>query len=200
MTLYLATNNAHKADEIAGALHLLGSSLQVLPATALGGMPAVDETELTLVGNARLKARALWERTLPRVCVCADDTGLEVDALGGAPGVHTARYAGPDADHAANNAKLLRELDGLPPARRTARFVCCLLVIDATGCEHVFEGRLEGWIATDYSGGGGFGYDPVFISREHGITLAAMGAAEKNRISHRALAVRQLAEAAPRLQ
>ncbi len=194
MRLHLATNNAHKAAEIANALRLLGSNAQVLNGAALGGMPEVEETEDSLPGNARLKARALWERSQPRAWVFADDTGLHVDALGGAPGVHTARYAGPEANAKANIAKLLRELEGVPPERRGARFVCCLLLLDPEGNERIFEGVLHGAVAEQPSGAGGFGYDPIFIPRGYEVPMAELDADEKDRISHRAQAVRQLAQ------
>lgn len=189
--IYLATNNAHKVGEIVSSLSLLGSELRVQSAKAVGGMPEVDETGSTLVENARLKAEALHKQCNAE-WVCADDTGLFVEALGGAPGVHTARYAGPSGDAAANNAKLLNALDGLPAEKRRAEFRCCLLLIAPDGSEQVFEGVFKGRIAETKSGTNGFGYDPVFIPEGYSKCVAELDEDIKNRISHRALAVGKL--------
>jgi XTP/dITP diphosphohydrolase len=190
--IYLATNNAHKVGEIMRAVTLLGSPLRFENAASLGGMPEVDETGLTLVENARLKAVALRERAGCKAWVCADDTGLFVDALGGAPGVHTARYAGPEAKTVDNIAKLLGALKGLPPEKRGAEFRCCLLLLEPSGRERVFAGVFKGRIAETESGVNGFGYDPVFIPDGYDVPVAELGEDTKNRISHRALAVQAL--------
>ncbi len=152
----------------------------------------VVEDADTLEGNARLKARAVGDHTgRPAV---ADDTGLEVDALDGAPGVHSARYAGPDGDSAANLAKLLAALDGVDDAARTARFRTVALVAWPDGSETVATGVVEGHIARVPAGDGGFGYDPVFVPVDGGgLSFAEMSDAAKNAISHRGRAFRALA-------
>lgn len=151
--------------------------------------PDVVEDAPTLEGNARLKARAVAEST--GLVAIADDTGLEVDALGGAPGVHTARFAGPDATYESNVSALLAVLE---KARdRSARFRTVVIAMLADGSEVVVEGVLEGEIAHQPRGSGGFGYDPVFALGSR--TLAEMPPDEKNQISHRARAIRALAEA-----
>lgn len=189
---YLASNNPHKAVEIEEALALAGCAARVRPASEVGGMPEVDETEDTLLGNAQLKARALSAKA-PGSWVLADDTGLMVDALGGRPGVRTARYAGPGASHADNNAKLMNALHGLSAEKRSARFECCFFLTNGQ-TEHVFTGVMEGRIAEVSAGGGGFGYDPIFIPAKYECTVAELPADTKNRISHRARAVQQLAQ------
>lgn len=192
--LHLATNNAHKAVEIARSLALAGSALRVESAGTLGGMPEVEETGATLRENAALKARALHAKA-PDTWVLADDTGLFVDALGGAPGVHTARYAGPLGLAADNIKKLLAALSGIPPERRGAQFVCLLHLLGPGGEERTFEGIFRGRIAEQPAGCGGFGYDPVFIPEGQTLTVAELPEELKNRISHRAKAVKALAEA-----
>jgi XTP/dITP diphosphohydrolase len=149
------------------------------------------EDGLTLLDNAWIKARSVHERTgLPAL---ADDTGLEVDALNGAPGVYSSRFAGETATYADNNAKLLKLLEGIPPDRRTARFRCVAAFVDEN-VEAWTEGACEGVILNSLRGGSGFGYDPLFYVTELGKTLAECGMAEKNRISHRGRAFRRMAE------
>jgi XTP/dITP diphosphohydrolase len=188
LSFILATANAHKAQEIN---EIVGEELTLLPRPP--EVPDVDETGETLLDNARLKAQALVAATgLPAV---ADDTGLEVDALDGAPGVRTARYAGEDADAAANVAKLLHALSGKegPDARR-ARFRTVAVAAWPDGREKVAEGTVEGWIAPSQRGERGWGYDPVFIPDEGpGVTFAEMSAAGKHALSHRGRAFRDLA-------
>ena len=151
--------------------------------------PDVDETGATLEANALLKARAAVEATgLPAI---ADDTGLEVDALNGGPGVHTARFAGPDASYADNISLLLAELENVED--RSARFRTVVALVFPDGVDVVAEGAVEGLITKSSRGSGGFGYDPVF--EIGGVTLAEMSTAEKGRLSHRARAVRALARA-----
>jgi XTP/dITP diphosphohydrolase len=185
--LVLATANLHKAAEIAP---LLPAGVGVVPRPA--GLPDVDETADTLEGNARLKAVAVCEATgEPAV---ADDTGLEVDALGGRPGVWAARYAGPGATYADNVAKLLAELDGVTDRR--ARFRTVALVRFPDGGEVVAEGAVTGTIAGRARGEAGFGYDPVFVPDEgDGRTFAEMTPDEKQAVSHRGRAFRALGEA-----
>ena len=153
---------------------------------------APAETGATLEENALLKARAaLAFAGLPAI---ADDTGLEVDALDGAPGVHAARYSGPGATYASNVAKLLRELHGVPPVNRTARFTTVCVAVWPDGRELHAEGSLEGVITEEPRGEQGFGYDPVFQPAGESRTYAELSDAEKNAISHRARAVRALGE------
>ena len=187
----LATANSDKAAEITRILRDAGAPLELLPRPA--DVPDVDETGATLEANARLKAVGLAAATgLPAI---ADDTGLEVDALGGAPGVYSARFAGPDATYADNCTLLLARLDGVPPERRTARFATVALAHWPDGREAAALGTVEGTIAESARGDGGFGYDPVFVPLEgDGRTFAEMTAAEKHAISHRGRAFRTLAD------
>ncbi len=188
MKFVLATFNRDKARELEALLALPG--VEIVPLADWPGAAAPEEDGTTLLENARIKARAALARTgLPSI---ADDTGLEVDALGGAPGVHAARYAGPGASYADNVAKLLRELAARPGAPRTARFRTACVALFPDGRERVADGVLEGEIVDAPRGSGGFGYDPVFVLPD-GRTLAEIPASEKNSISHRAVAVRTLA-------
>jgi len=188
MRLVLATANPDKAREIADALG--GFDLVPRPAD----VPDVDETAETLEGNARLKAEALCAATgEPAV---ADDTGLEVDALDGSPGVYSSRFAGPAATYADNVAKLLAELDGVPADQRRARFRTVALARFPDGREVLAEGTVDGRIAAEPRGHEGFGYDPVFVPDDgDGRTFAEMTLSEKQAISHRGRAFRALAEA-----
>lgn len=189
MKLVFATNNAHKLSEIR---HILGDTLEVVSLADIGCHDDIPETADTLEGNALLKARYVHERyALP--CF-ADDTGLEVEALGGGPGVHTARYAYPDRhDPEANTRKLLAEL--ADKDNRRARFRTAIAYIDEASTEHLFEGIVNGSIAEAERGTEGFGYDPVFCPEEGGgKTFAELGVDVKNRISHRARAVAQFAK------
>jgi XTP/dITP diphosphohydrolase len=189
--LVLATANPDKAGEIRTTLLDAGLDVELVPRPA--DVPEVDETGTTLEDNARLKAVALCEATgLPAV---ADDTGLAVDALGGAPGVFSARYAGEDATYADNVEKLLRELAGVAPPARTARFTTVALARFPDGREVAAIGDVEGVIAPVARGGNGFGYDPVFVPSEgDGRTFAEMTGDEKQRVSHRGRAFRTLAD------
>ena len=185
--LVLATANPDKVREIAG---ILGPTVTLLARPE--EVPEVDETGMTLLDNARLKARALVETT--GIASVADDTGLEVDALGGAPGVRSSRYAGESVTYADNVAKLLAALDGVI-GTRSARFRTVAIVAWPDGRETVAEGVVEGAISSEARGGGGFGYDPVFVPAEAGgRTFAEMSIEEKNRISHRGRAFRLLGE------
>ncbi len=194
MNFYLATSNDHKITEFRRLLADRGlTGISVRGAAELGGMPPVAETASGFAGNARLKARALRERAGRRGWVLADDSGLEVDALAGAPGVRSARYAGENASDPENNARLLRELEGVSPECRTARFRCCLVLISPDAEEFVFEGSCEGRIAEEASGTAGFGYDPLFVPEGRNATFAALRREEKDRLSHRARAWEKLA-------
>jgi XTP/dITP diphosphohydrolase len=189
--LVVATANPDKAAEIGAVLLDAGLAVELVPRPA--GVPEVDEDGATLEDNARLKAVALCAATgLPAV---ADDTGLAVDALGGAPGVYSARYAGEDATYADNVAKLLRELRDVPAPERTARFTTVALARWPDGREVAAIGDVEGTIGGEARGDGGFGYDPLFVPVEgDGRTFAEMTAAEKHRVSHRGRAFRTLAD------
>ena len=189
MKIVLASANPDKAKEILEIVGPLGIELDPRPSW----VPDVEETADTLEGNARLKAVAI--ATAARAPALADDTGLEVDFLGRAPGVHTARYAGADATYADNVALLLESLKGIPPAQRTARFITVAMVCWPDGREVVAEGFVRGHIALEPIGGRGFGYDPVFIPDEgDGRTFAEMSDGEKHELSHRGRALRALAE------
>ena len=183
MRLVLATRNPGKVAELRARLAGLGVDL--VSAADVDGAPEVDEDRDTLRGNAEKKARALHAHT--RRPALADDTGLEVDALGGAPGVHSARFAGPDADDAANRAHLLRRMKDAD--HRTARFRTVLAFTDGADT-HFFDGVCEGTLTHDERGDGGFGYDSLFVPADgDGRTFAQMSAAEKNALSHRGRAL-----------
>ena len=186
MNIWVSTRNAHKAEEISMIL----APNRVRTLLDLPDFPEVDENGASYRENAELKARALFEKV--REPVFADDSGLEVDALGGRPGIHSARFSGPDTNHQRNIDKLLADLHGVPEARRTARFRCVIVYIDAAGLAHEFVGVLEGSIGSEMRGKGGFGYDPVFMLPEKGCSVAELPAAEKNSLSHRARALAQL--------
>ncbi|MBU6481816.1 MAG: XTP/dITP diphosphatase [Nitrospirae bacterium] len=185
--LVLATRNRHKGEELAALLGDLGIKIRTLD--EFPDAPEVIEDGNTCEANAVKKARAIAEFTgLPTV---ADDTGLEVDALGGRPGVHAARYAGENATYEDNCRKLLRELMGVPRERRTARFLTVAAIALPSDGIRVAQGMLNGVIAEEASGTLGFGYDPVFLIPELGKTLAQLSADQKNTISHRAKAFTQ---------
>lgn len=189
-TIVIATNNTHKAQEISEALPFPGWEFKTLRQMGVESDP-VEDAE-TFLGNARIKARAAREACGGRAVV-ADDSGLEVDALGGAPGVHSARYAGEPCDDARNNAKLLSELSDVPDDERTARFVCTLVFIDEDGSETTVRGTIEGRIGHVERGGHGFGYDPLFYPDQlDGLSLAEVPGEDKNAISHRGNALRAL--------
>lgn len=188
MKLVLASANPDKAREIAALLS--GSGFDIVPRPE--GVPEVEETGTTLEDNARLKAVALVEAT--GEAAVADDTGLEVEALDGAPGVYSARFSGEGATYADNVAKLLRELDGVPEERRRARFRTVALARFPDGREVLAEGVVDGVITAAPRGEGGFGYDPVFRPVEgDGRTYAELSLEEKNALSHRGRAFRALA-------
>ncbi len=192
MELVVASANPDKVAEIAAVLSELGIAVLPRPASVADVVEDAD----TLEGNARLKAVAIATATgMPAV---ADDTGLEVDALAGAPGVHSARFAGQHATYADNVTKLLADLEAagaLEPDRRRARFRTCALVAYPDGDDVVAFGTVEGWIAASAAGDEGFGYDPVFVPDDaDGRTFAEMTSVEKQAISHRGRALRNLAE------
>ncbi len=192
MEIIFATGNAHKAVE---AQKVLGDSFTLIMPKELGLTEEIPENGDTLQANAIEKAEYLWKK-FGKNCF-ADDTGLEVDALGGAPGVYSARYAGPDKGSEANMTKLLAELERVEAetgnANRAARFrTVVALILD--GELHLFNGVLEGKIARTRSGSEGFGYDPIFTPAGYDRTLAEITLEEKNAISHRGKAMRALAK------
>jgi XTP/dITP diphosphohydrolase len=216
LPLVLATGNADKARELS---ELLSGALDAILVTfvvtvgeqtvgfvverpehfaatidglaPLEAAPDVEETGTTLEENARIKARGVGEAL--ELFAVADDTGLEIDALNGAPGVYAARYAGEHVTYADNVAKVLRELDGVPAAERTARFATVVVARRPDGAEIVVRGDVEGTIVTEPRGAGGFGYDSVFQPTEgDGRTFAEMSADEKHALSHRGRALRAL--------
>jgi len=188
--ILLATRNPDKVRELTALLGDLGIRIRTL--AEFPTAPEVEEDGMTCESNAIKKATEIARATgLPAV---ADDTGLEVDALGGRPGVFAARYAGESATYEDNCRKLLKELEGVPPARRTARFVTVAALAMPGGQSRLATGTLVGIIAEECTGSQGFGYDPLFFVPELGHTLAELTAEEKNRISHRAKAFRSMAD------
>ncbi|MDH4088378.1 MAG: XTP/dITP diphosphatase [Nitrospira sp.] len=188
--ILLATRNSDKVRELAALLGDLGIRIRTL--ADFPTAPEVEEDGGTCEANARKKAREIAAVT--GLLSVADDTGLEVDALGGRPGVFAARYAGEGATYEDNCRKLIKELDGVPQARRTARFVTVAALAMPGGETRVATGTLVGVITAACAGSQGFGYDPVFFVPELGRTLAQLTAEEKNRISHRAKAFRAMAD------
>lgn len=188
--ILLATRNLDKVRELTALLGGLGIRIRTL--ADFPTAPGVEEDGATCEANALKKAREVASATgLPSV---ADDTGLEVDALDGRPGVFAARYAGEGATYDDNCRKLLEELAGVPPARRTARFLTVAALVMPDGHSRVATGTLDGVITEACAGSQGFGYDPVFFVPELGRTLAELTTEEKNRISHRAKAFQSMAE------
>ncbi len=192
--LLIATNNSGKLREIRRLLGDVPLTIIGPDALAAGGrsLPAVTEAGETYAENALLKARSAARAT--GLAALADDSGLEVDALDGAPGVHSARFAGPAASDADNNRLLLARLYGVPPARRAARFVCTAALVLPDGREIVTTGSVEGRIVDAPRGEGGFGYDPLFFYEPFGCTFGEVSAEAKNGVSHRARAVAAMAE------
>lgn len=187
MKIVFATNNKHKLEEIKD---ILGKDFEIVSLAEIGCHEDIPETGLTLEENARQKSTYIVEH-YNHDCF-ADDTGLEVDSLNGEPGVHSARYAeGTDHDSEANMRKLLSKMANIKD--RTARFRTVISLI-INGVEHQFEGRVEGRIATEKHGKEGFGYDPIFIPEGYDKSFAELGEEVKNQISHRARAVKKLAE------
>lgn len=186
MKIIFATNNAHKLSEVQA---VLGDSFELVTPRMCGVEEDIPETAATLEGNASQKSHYLYEKT--GLDCFADDTGLEVEALGGEPGVHSARYATDGHDFAANNRLLLKNLAGEENRRARFRTVICLI---EQGKEHLFEGIVEGRIIDHEAGSEGFGYDPLFVPEGCDRTFAEMSAEQKNGISHRGRAVRKLVD------
>ncbi len=186
-SLLVATRNTHKTSEIQS---MLGAGFEVSDLTS-GDFPDVEETGTTFLENATLKAVEISKVTSG--IILSDDSGLEVDALGGEPGVYSARYAGTDGDNEANNAKLLSELSKLPSSTpKTARFKCVMVIAENGERLAHFEGSVEGSIISALTGDTGFGYDPLFIPEGYEKTFAQLGNDVKNKLSHRAKALQQV--------
>ncbi len=193
MKLHLASGNAHKVAEFQALARASGLAVMIVSARENGGMPDVVEDAGTFSGNATKKARALKVLLPGESWVLADDSGLCVDALGGAPGVESAYYAGPLGNAEANLRKLVDVMQPVPVGRRGACFSCTLVLIDPRGTEHVFEGRTPGTLLPSPRGGAGFGYDPLFVPEGTSLTFAEMDESAKNAVSHRGRAWLQLA-------
>ncbi len=193
MEIVLATNNRHKLREFQEILADRG--ITVVPLSNFPGYPQVEEDGRTFDENALKKAREIAAYT-GRVTM-ADDSGLEVDFLDGAPGIFSARYAGEGSTDAVNNQKLLRELAGVDEESRGARFRCVIALVAPAGQERVVEGICRGRIAGELRGDSGFGYDPLFIDEHSGRTFAEMDAGQKNAISHRYRAIQALKAVLP---
>lgn len=187
--IVFATNNEHKLQELR---EIVGHKFNILSLAQIGCHDDIPETAATIEGNAEMKARYVKEH-YGYDCF-SDDTGLEIDALGGEPGVYSARYAGPGHDSEANIDKVLAGLQGVPPERRTARFRTAVALLQGQEL-HIFEGKVEGRILTERHGTGGFGYDSIFAPVEgQGLTFAQMQPQEKNAMSHRGRAVARLVQ------
>jgi XTP/dITP diphosphohydrolase len=195
--IVIATGNAHKVEEFQlafeGERDKNGEEIEFVALSSLGDFPEPIEDGLTFEENAHIKACAAHKNT--GLAALADDSGLEVDALNGAPGIYSSRYANGEGD-AANNAKLLRELSGVPYEKRTARFRCALSFIDGDGTEITVSGACEGKIAFEEYGSNGFGYDPLFDPDSvPGKRMSELTMSEKQRISHRGAAIKKFKEA-----
>src|SRR6201986_3306444 len=182
--LVFSTNNAHKIEEVAAKI---GGQFDVLSLDAIDFTDDIDETGTTFRANASIKSRTIYHKF--KLNCFGDDSGLEIDALNGEPGVYSARYAGEHGNHAANMDKVLEKIQG--ETNRLARFKTVISLL-RDGEEHFFEGVVEGTIRQERSGSGGFGYDPIFEPAGYDITFAEMSMKEKNAISHRGRAVEKL--------
>ena len=190
MKLIIASNNAHKLVEIKAILG--GCFEEILSLREAGIEHETVEDGATFLANAAKKAREIAD--LSGCCALADDSGLCVDALGGAPGIYSARYSGVHGDDKANNRKLLADLAAVPDGERGAHFTCAIVLARPDGTQVAAEGHFYGVIAHEESGSNGVGYDPLFYLPEHGCTSAELAPEEKNRISHRSQALRLLLE------
>ncbi|THV42337.1 RdgB/HAM1 family non-canonical purine NTP pyrophosphatase [Glycomyces buryatensis] len=191
MKILLATRNAGKIDELRQILAEAAPGVELVGLDAVDEFPETPETELTFAGNALLKARDGVRHS--GLATIADDSGLAVDALNGMPGVLSARWAGSKKDDAANNALLLDQLSDLADERRGAKFVCAAAIVWPDGRELVVHGEMPGRIGREERGENGFGYDPLFLPEGRDVTSAELTAQEKNAISHRGKAFRELA-------
>ena len=193
LTCFLASGNAHKVGELQALARASSVSVDIRSAREVGGMPPVVEDTGTFIGNARKKALALRPLLPAGAWALADDSGVCVDALDGAPGVESAYYAGPQADPAANLARLVAVMRAVPAPQRGAQFRCVLVAIGPGGEEHVAEGVCTGRLLVEPKGGAGFGYDPLFVPDGNAQSYAELGDEVKNVISHRARAWAALA-------
>lgn len=185
----LASSNPHKIEEIYDILKTLEYKILSMKEVGLGDMDIVEDGD-TFEANSLIKAKAVYEAT--KMPAIGDDSGLMVDYLNGAPGVYSARYSGEDKNYDANNEKLLRELDGVPMDKRSARFVTVITLMFSPEDIVVARGEVHGFIGESLKGSNGFGYDPLFIVPEKGKTFAELSSEEKNSISHRANALVKL--------
>ena len=194
MEIVLASRNQKKIREMEAILACHIPGIRILSLDDVGFVGDIEENGHTFEENALIKANTALEACGGRYAAIADDSGLSVDVLGGAPGVYSARYAGGHGDDAANNALLLKNLANVPPHERTARFVCCIACVFPDGSKITVRGETEGLIIDEARGNGGFGYDPYFYYVPYGKTFSELTADEKNAISHRGKAVAKLAE------
>ena len=190
-TIYLASGNNHKLIELQSALDQAGLPVRVSGPDEIGGMPEVEETGSTFEANALLKAYGLQSIGPSDGWFLADDSGIEIDALNGRPGVISARYAGLECDDEANNDKVLKEMAGVSDADRSCRFRCVLALV-GEGLQETFSGTCEGKFLFERCGSGGFGYDPLFLPEESNQTFAEISLEDKAKISHRAKALFKL--------
>ena len=194
MEIVLASRNQKKIREMEAILACHIPGIRILSLDDIGFVGDIEENGTTYEENALIKASTALEACGGRYAAIADDSGLSVDVLDGAPGVYSARYAGGHGDDAANNALLLKNLEAVPPHERTARFVCCIACVFPDGRRITVRGETEGLIIDEARGNGGFGYDPYFYYVPYGKTFSELTAEEKNAISHRGKAVAKLAE------
>ena len=194
--LIIASNNKNKIKELKAIVENLGWDVKSLADENID--IEVEEDGLTFEANAEKKAREIYDFLIKRgdknFAVLSDDSGLEVDCLNGAPGVYSARYAGEHGNDAANNKKLLEELKNVKGEDRRGRFVCAIALIDTNGNSNIVRGTVEGLIKEELNGEGGFGYDPLFYYEPANMTFAELEASEKNKISHRANALKKIEE------
>lgn len=194
MKLYLASGNAHKVRELQALAVETSPGVVIESARAVGGMPVVVEDTGSFAGNARKKARALHDLLPPDGWALADDSGICVDALDGAPGVDSAYFAGPQGDDGANLQKLVRAMCGIPADKRGAHYVCVLVLISPGGEEFLFRGECHGRLLDEPVGSGGFGYDPLFVPDGFDRTFGLLSEKIKQANSHRARAWQAVAE------
>ena len=188
MDFIIATNNKDKVKEIKTIL----AGHNVMSQSEAGIHVEAEENGTTFAENALIKARSI--KKLADCAIIADDSGIMVDALGGAPGIYSTRYAGEGCTPADCNAKLLRELEGVPYEQRTARYVCCMALILPDGSEHTFEGTCEGYIIDEERGTNGFGYDPMFYVPSIDMTFGQADSRVKHKMSHRYFALKKLSD------
>lgn len=190
MKVIMATSNQDKVREIRQILS--GTGIEILSLKEAGIDPEIEETGTTFEENAAIKAETV--RDLTGLLTIADDSGLVIDFLGGAPGIYSSRYMGEDTPYTEKNLAILKQLDGVADEKRSARFVCAMAIAWPDGHTDLFRGIMEGRIAYKIAGEGGFGYDPIFYLPDYGCTSAQLSAEEKNAISHRGKALRQAAD------